>query len=82
MADARCPEVEALGTRILLVRVARGLTQAELGDAIGLEKSAISKYEKGRRGISLCSIVAIADALGVDVQSLLFGDIMLKAGGV
>lgn len=36
------------GERIKMMRVARHLTQEELGQAIGVQKSAIAKYESGR----------------------------------
>lgn len=37
-----------LGQIIRDARIARGLTQEELGKLVGLQKSAIAKYENGR----------------------------------
>lgn len=37
-----------VGERIKSARIALGLTQEELGEMLGVQKSAISKYEKGR----------------------------------
>ena len=37
-----------IGKKIRDARVAKGLTQEELGNLIGLQKSAIAKYENGR----------------------------------
>ena len=37
-----------IGKRIKDARLAKGLTQGELGDLVGLQKSAIAKYENGR----------------------------------
>lgn len=37
-----------IGERIREARKAKGLTQAQLGDIVGLQKSAIAKYENGR----------------------------------
>ena len=37
-----------IGQKIRHARVAKGLTQEELGNLVGLQKSAIAKYENGR----------------------------------
>lgn len=37
-----------IGLRIKEARLAKGLTQEELGDIVGVQKSAIAKYENGR----------------------------------
>lgn len=37
-----------IGLKIREARLAKGLTQQELGELVGLQKSAIAKYESGR----------------------------------
>lgn len=37
-----------IGQKIKYARKAKGLTQEELGNMVGLQKSAIAKYENGR----------------------------------
>ena len=37
-----------IGQKIKQARIAKGLTQEELGNMVGLQKSAIAKYENGR----------------------------------
>jgi transcriptional regulator with XRE-family HTH domain len=37
-----------IGAKIRDARIAKGLTQEELGNLIGVQKSAIAKYENGR----------------------------------
>lgn len=37
-----------VGKKIKEARMAKGLTQEELGNIVGLQKSAIAKYENGR----------------------------------
>ena len=37
-----------IGLKIKQARIAKGLTQEELGNLVGLQKSAIAKYENGR----------------------------------
>ena len=53
------------GKKIKLIRTFRGLTQKELGEACGIHEVAIRKYELRK----------IADALGVNVNSLMEFDI-------
>jgi transcriptional regulator with XRE-family HTH domain len=44
-----------------------GMTQEELGDAIGVTFQQVQKYEKGANRISASSLQQIADMLGVPV---------------
>ena len=37
-----------IGNKIKAARLAKGYTQEELGNLIGVQKSAVAKYEKGR----------------------------------
>ena len=37
-----------IGEKIRNARINKGMTQEELGNALGVQKSAIAKYEKGR----------------------------------
>lgn len=37
-----------IGQKIKAARITKGLTQEELGNIVGLQKSAIAKYENGR----------------------------------
>ena len=38
-----------IGQKIKEARIAKGMTQEELGKILGVQRSAIAKYEKGRR---------------------------------
>jgi Zn-dependent peptidase ImmA (M78 family)/transcriptional regulator with XRE-family HTH domain len=53
-----------LGRRIAAGREDASLTQAELAEAVGLERSAVTKIEAGTRKVSATELVAIATALG------------------
>lgn len=56
----------SMAERIKELRLAAGLTQEELGDKLGLQKSAIAKYENGRvENIKRSTIQAMADLFGV-----------------
>ena len=60
----------SLHDRIKEARKAKGWTQKQLGDAIGVAKNTISGYEKNREPTAPL-LGAIADALDVDVNFLL-----------
>lgn len=55
-----------MGDRIRALREARGMTQDELGEKLGVQKSAIRKYEKGSvENIKHSSIKIMADLFQV-----------------
>lgn len=55
-----------LGQIIKEARIAKGLTQEELGKLVGLQKSAIAKYENGRVvNIKRSTLQKLAKALGL-----------------
>lgn len=53
--------------RIAALRKARGLTQSELGDLVGVTARSIQNYESGRIPRATC-ILRIANALEVDPE--------------
>ncbi|SEH83391.1 Zn-dependent peptidase ImmA, M78 family [Mycolicibacterium rutilum] len=55
---------KTLGLRVAQARGERDVTQAKLGEMVGLERSAISRAEKGERRLTMAEMVAIAEALG------------------
>jgi Zn-dependent peptidase ImmA (M78 family)/transcriptional regulator with XRE-family HTH domain len=60
-----------LGSRIAALREARGVTGEELGAAVGLSRSQISKVEHGTRRLDVSEVAAIADALEVSLAEIL-----------
>ena len=55
-----------IGQKIRQARLAKGLTQEELGNMVGLQKSAIAKYENGRVvNIKRSTLQKLAQALGL-----------------
>ncbi len=52
-------------------RLRQGLTQDELADRAGTERSHISALERAEKGPSLATIFSIADGLGIKAQELL-----------
>jgi transcriptional regulator with XRE-family HTH domain len=65
---------QAIGERIRLARQARGLTQEQLAEAVGVTRSAVAQWETGRAGQVTGNLSRIAAVLGVGVEQLMFGD--------
>lgn len=62
---------EELGRRIREARTRKGLTQNDLGQAIGLSRASVANIERGYQQISLHHLTLAADALEVQIQDLL-----------
>lgn len=64
MCDNRTMDWSDVGSRLTEARMQRGLTQAQLAQAIGLERTALAKIEAGQRKISALELAALASELG------------------
>lgn len=56
-------QMEVLGNMIKEARDKRGLTQAQLGKLVGVQKAQISKLEKSAKNVTFATIMRIFDAL-------------------
>ena len=63
-----------VGRRIRTERLARGLTQTELADHLGLTFQQVQKYEKGVNRVGAGRLAKIADILGITAGRLLGAD--------
>ncbi len=61
----------AVGAEVARRREACGLTQTELALAVGCDRSAVSRWEGGRRLPTLPHLAALARALGCCARALL-----------
>ena len=62
-----------VGEKIRIERINKGLTQEQLGKALGVQKSAIAKYEKGRVvNIKRSTLKKLSDILGIAPSELIF----------
>jgi transcriptional regulator with XRE-family HTH domain len=52
-----------------------GVTQADVADALGVDKSAVSRLERGERGIAVGELARVARLIGVSVDELLFEEL-------
>lgn len=59
--------IEEIAARVREARIAKALTQKELGQRVGLPQSHISKIEKGTVDLKLSSLVEIARALDLEI---------------
>lgn len=66
------------GSRLREVRKERGLTQTELGELIGVGKSAICCYEKETRNPTLEAVIEMIHVFGVSADYLLGSDFFVK----
>lgn len=57
-------ERQRIGCRIAEMRKAKGLTQTQLGEMVGIMGNHITRIEKGRYSVGLDTLAIIADALG------------------
>jgi transcriptional regulator with XRE-family HTH domain len=60
-----------VGRRVRIERIARGLSQTDLGDRIGVTFQQVQKYENGGNRISIGRLTKIGRLFGVDVSHLL-----------
>ena len=71
----------ALSANLKTLRELRNLTQSELGNRAGMGAASVSHFETGQRAPSLESLVKLADALEVSVDTLL-GRAPVEAGAM
>lgn len=69
----------ALGVRITALRKAKGLSQTEVGKALGVSFQQVQKYERGLNRIGAGRLHSIANFFAVPVSSL-YGDADDPAG--
>lgn len=71
MVKAAHPLLRKVGECIKRARTARGLSQEELADRAGLDRSYMSGIERGVRNTSVLKLAAVAKALDVSIRELL-----------
>ena len=59
---------ERIGNRIAALRKKAGLTQEQLADRAGLQRTHVGRIEAGRYAVTLEVVQAIAEALGMTVD--------------
>lgn len=67
----RTPRQILLQSLLVNARKAKGLTQAELADALGKPQSFVAKYERGERRLDVVEFVDVTSVLSVSAGDLL-----------
>jgi transcriptional regulator with XRE-family HTH domain len=62
---------EVIAQRLIKLRKERGLTQAQLADAIGISRNLLSNYELARTRLTDESIILLIEVLKVSADELL-----------
>ena len=79
----RTPEIEiAIGARLRALRVAAGLSQAALGEVVGVTYQQIQKYECGKDRVAASTLQMLAGALKVHPGSFFGGEMLSPVGDV
>jgi len=63
-----------VGERIKAIRKALGITQKEFGDAIGVNDTLIAHIEKGKKRITISTLVVACRRFNISADYVLFGD--------
>jgi transcriptional regulator with XRE-family HTH domain/Zn-dependent peptidase ImmA (M78 family) len=64
-------EWRAIGERLRRTRLNAGMSQAELGNQVGLDRTMVAKIEAGTRRVGALELNQISDSLGVPIGYLL-----------
>ena len=62
---------QRVGNQIRNARKAKGLTQKELGEKLGVADSVVTNYESGKQNLTIETLEKIADAIGIEVSKLI-----------
>ena len=60
----------AFGSRVRAIRISIALSQEELAQRAGIDRTYVGGVERGERNLSLLNIKRLADALGVHPREL------------
>lgn len=74
-------DAKLLGKQIQSVRLARGIKQVDLADKLDISPKYLSNIESGFKTPSFDTFVAIANALQIDANTLLAGNVTSLGDG-
>lgn len=69
-------DYKAIGQRIKIARIRKGITQEAVSDIIDVTPAHMSNIETGKTKVSLPTLIAIANALSVSVDTLLCDNVL------
>lgn len=62
---------ETIGLRVRAMRISKGLSKREVGEAIGTKEHSVTRIENGRSSLSAAQLVSLAKLFGVLVSALI-----------
>lgn len=65
------------GARVRGLRLQKNLSQEELAQRAGIDRTYVGGVERGERNLSLLNVKRLADALGVNAKDLFSDDVQL-----
>lgn len=68
-------DYKSVGQRIKKERIRKGLTQAQLAESIEVSCAFIGQLERGERGLTVGTLIALSNYLGVTTDYLLMNDL-------
>jgi transcriptional regulator with XRE-family HTH domain len=71
VSSAQRPLLLAFGRAVRTLRAARGLSQEALADEAHLHRTYVGSIERGERNVSLLNLDRLAQALDVDLATLM-----------
>lgn len=69
-------DYKAIGQRIKIARIKKAITQEAVADIIDVTPAHMSNIETGKTKVSLPTLIAIANALSVSVDTLLCDNVL------
>ena len=69
-------DYKAIGQRIKIARIKKGITQEAVADIIDITPAHMSNVETGKTKVSLPTLIEIANALSVSVDVLLCDNVL------
>jgi methanogenic corrinoid protein MtbC1/DNA-binding XRE family transcriptional regulator len=63
-----------IGEKVKMTRILKGWNQQKLADESGLDRTYISSVENGKQNLTLGVLLRIANAFGIDIQTLIYRD--------
>lgn len=67
-------ERERIGQRIAQLRTSHGMTQTQLAEKTGIQRTHITRIESGRYSVGIDLLQKIAEALGMKVDFIESGE--------
>ena len=67
-------QLSEIGKRVKQARQAKGMSQMELAEAVGISVSFLSNIEVGRQSMNIKTLIAISDTLDVSTDWILRND--------